>query len=65
MTRAVGPTSVHSLFNPYGLYSLNGYNYINNWVANSVLKRATNDVDANILLMTIPSKMPEISISSF
>ena len=46
----------------YIKYSFNGFSYMQNWVANTILKRKTGKDDASIVAMTIPQ---ESKISEF
>ena len=42
----------------YLLYQLNGFSYLQNWVANLILKRTTGKNDASIMAMMVPMRMP-------
>lgn len=42
----------------YLLYQLNGFSYLQNWVANIILKRSTGKDDASIMAMMVPMRMP-------
>ena len=44
--------------NSYLLYQLNGFAYLQNWVANTILKRTTENPDASIMAMMVPMRMP-------
>ena len=47
------PTQFLPLFADYSLYSWYGFAYMQNWAANSILKRLTTNV-AQIAVMTVP-----------
>ena len=47
------PTQFLPLFNDYVLYSWNGFGYMQNWAANTILKRHTTP-DASIVCITVP-----------
>ena len=42
----------------YVKYSFNGFAYMQNWVANTILKLKTGKDDASITAMTVPIRMP-------
>ena len=42
----------------YVAYQFSGFGYLQNWVANTILKRSTGNPDASIVAMLVPMRMP-------
>lgn len=59
------PTSAWPLADDYTDYSWDGFAYIQNWVANTILKRRTNNPDAQIVTMTVPTMLPKAIVDTF
>jgi len=53
------------LIEEYTFYSWHGFAYMQNWVANTILKRKTGKADASIVALTVPQQMAPIQIDPF
>lgn len=54
MKPAADPSQQVPLTKFYDRYTKEGYSYVQNWVANTILKRATNNSNAQIATMIVP-----------
>jgi hypothetical protein len=54
MRPAADPSQQVPLTKYYDQYMKEGYSYVQNWVANTILKRATNNSNAQIAAMIVP-----------
>jgi hypothetical protein len=62
---AVDPTAQQPKVTEYGYYVNNGFSNMQNWVANTILRRVTNVSDATITAMIVPAKIPPIVVDNF
>jgi len=49
----------------YNDFSFAGFVYMQNWVANTILRRTTNKPDASIVAITAPVKFPSFEVDRF
>jgi len=49
----------------YNDFSFEGFVYMQNWVANTILRRKTNKPDASIVVVTVPTKVPKLELNRF
>lgn len=49
----------------YNAYSMSGFTLMQNWVANTILKRKSGLDDASIVAMVVPSRLPPYIIDEF
>ncbi len=54
------PTKRFPLVAQYSKYTQNGFSNLQNWFANTILKRSTNISDAEIVAMIVPVKIPPV-----
>ena len=59
------PTAIWPDADSYTSYSWNGFAYLQNWVANTILKRTTGNPDAHIITMTVPTILPRLKLDFF
>lgn len=49
----------------YSYYVNHGFSYLQNWVANILLRRKTNISDASIVTMIVPTKIETVEVDNF